>query len=887
MAAVPAAYDGQGLIDSLSLEVFRSGCTSLRKNNVSKNTVPLLREIRKTRITPSPAIMEVLLHRNNRFDSLLAPFRAVDVFLSLPQNCRSHLKKNFIRDITILSPPTVTKAEISILKRPTNNINLKVGDPKSHLACPQHSVGGGANDQIYPQYSGSVHFDREGSGGSIGTQQEIEAEPGEEGVSQIELRDDDSQIETLVRSIDSLILDCGSDAAEVTVPPCREGGDSSRLVSKETDEDGKGMTQNGLWGRLPLWKRKVNLTGTAFDSKTKEDIHEWKELFASGIEAPTFTRPGALHYLKMSSYLLSELQIDPLRLIASVFFMATSKKISAQVPEYLRAAVNSLRQGNGTSARMEMIDNLTMYCALQVIQIVSSEFQTIIFAELGEKTRRALMKKVFAHLHDLDFLFHSGRSSGCVARILERGASAMQLTTSALVFEFIPNMMELYMMEGMLRRNIGPRLAQTSSATMALFAGWTLASNHYSSRAKEVVNRYDNIASSRLHDSLSNHQLVKLYNGESTEVTRLDTAQQALGKASVAYRKSISTLVIGQNLILAGGISLMYRQLMHDVLKGKLTVGDLVLFKAYIFQVRKPIEAMGFMYRKTRQGLTDLSNLFQLLTEISPNIRDPDHARPLTKQPAKLSKDTPTRKLGRVEVRAVDYQYSKGSKMALKALNLSIKPGEVVGIVGESGSGKSTLVRLLSRLVDPKSGSILIDGVDISNITLKSLRDELVVVPQEPLLFNDTIAYNISYGNLKAGRYEIEDAATKARIHDTIRSRPEGYHTIVGQAGVKLSGGERQRLSLARALLKNPRILVYDEATASLDPSTELGVVNSILALPQKPTSIIITHRLSTIRNADRIVVLSGGRIAESGTHEQLLRTNGKYAAMWNQQQGF
>ena len=895
MAAVPAERGASCQTCELGLQAIRRDVAVKQTSSVLSHS--LLAKVVRTKLTCPELINALLLHDDKKNDFF--PKVNSSKLVSLIKKSTVDTKTALIDALLFHSNPTLRIQDpVRRISIPGIELN-RIFSKNKIIVCPQHSVINGLSDVNVVISSKVNHLDREGPANSANnttdtntntnsnsnsSNDSTESDPEEKkGISYIQLSSDSITNNTLVRSIDTLMLDLNSnDAAEVTVPPYRDDNTNAILVSKETDEDGKGMFQYST----PMYEKKVKFIGKSFDSRTAEDIHEWTELFASGIESPTFTRPGAVHFFKMASYLLSELKIDKFRLVSSMSLMMMSKVISAQVPEYLRAAVNTLKvKNNDPMVKTELTKHLGQYCILQAAQIVTAELQSTLFTELGEKTRRALMRKVFSHLHNLDFLFHSGRSSGCVCRIIERGSSAIQLTISALVFEFIPNVLELALMERMLRRNLGPVIAKTSTATLVLYTAWTLRLNHYSSREKQNVNRYDNIASGRLYDSLSNHQIVKLYNGTDTEIKRLDRAQQALGNASISYRKAISLTNIGQRLILTGGISLMLHQLASGVLRGQLTFGDLFLFKAYILQVRKPIEAMGFMYRKTRQGMTDLSNLFQLLTEVKPYITDPKNPQKL---PIRVTQTKGGKgKNGRIEIKGVDYNYSRSSKMALKSLNLAIRAGESVGIVGESGSGKSTLSKLLSRLLEPTSGSIFIDGVDITKISLKSLRDELVVVPQEPLLFNDTIAYNIGYGRPKVGRYEIEDAAIKARIHDTIRSRPEGYHTIVGQSGVKLSGGERQRLSLARALLKNPRILIYDEATAALDPATELGVVSSILCLPHNPTSIIITHRLSSIRNVDRIVVLSGGRISESGTHEQLLRSNGRYAAMWNQQQGF
>eukprot|EP01059_Diplonema_ambulator_P008529 TRINITY_DN18180_c0_g1_i1.p1 TRINITY_DN18180_c0_g1~~TRINITY_DN18180_c0_g1_i1.p1 ORF type:complete len:824 (+),score=207.94 TRINITY_DN18180_c0_g1_i1:39-2474(+) len=689
------------------------------------------------------------------------------------------------------------------------------------------------------------------------------------------------------RTIDSMLVDRRSDSTEVVAHTV--GAQDLNYRSDELTLDGKGMLFKGSksWQRWPkLWERKWVFQGKgSADSRTASEVEQWKSLFASGIEAPTFARPTAGHHWGVAKLLLSELKHEYVGLVTSLAMMVTSRYLSARVPVLLKQAVNMLHDDlkkstgvRGVSAGVKRV--LLKQCLVQVLSAATSELQVTLFTAVGEKVRQALMKKVFEHLHSLDFSFHSGRSPGAVSRILERGGAALGLTTSAMVFEFVPNMLELYLMGRMLRESLGRSIANISTATIVGYAAWSVPLIHWGSRYKQEVNRYDNIVGSKVSDSLHNHTAVKLYNGEQEELSKFNAAQHALGTATVRYRQSISLLNIGQKVILTTGITCMLKRIMDDVATGRLTTGDLVLLKAYILQAKRPLEAMGLMYRKTRQGLTDILNLFQLLRDVTPTINECPHPIPIPGGN------------GRMELKGVGYEYpaqlNPGSKNkpALQSLNLVIHPKEVLGVVGASGSGKTTLTRLLTRLVDPSQGKITLDGVDIKDVGLKDLRDKVLVVPQEPMLFSGTVAYNIAYGNLAAGVSEIEAAAVKAQVDESIRAKHEGYHTIVGNMGSQLSGGERQRVALARALLKSPRVLIYDEATSSLDTTTEANVIKAITSLEHRPTTVIIAHRLSTVRRADRIVVLSGGRISESGTHDQLIRNGGQYAAMWKQQQG-
>ncbi|KAJ9451393.1 ABC transporter B family member 25 [Diplonema papillatum] len=691
------------------------------------------------------------------------------------------------------------------------------------------------------------------------------------------------------RTIEAMMLD--GTPTEVT---CRVDTSLVEQPFEQAHGDGKGMLfsqGDSRWRRWPyLFERKWRFSGFSKDSLTPREREQWKALFASGIEAPTFARPKAKEYLKITRLILAELKIDVAGLAASVAMMLLSKSLSARAPGLLREAVDTLQRevarnginpARGLASGSRVLRILALQFATQIAQVACSELQTTLFAKVGEATRRAVMLRVFSHLHALDFIFHTGRSPGAVQRILDRGAGALGLTAAALVFEFVPNAVELLFMNNMLRRSLGDRISNVSVATMAAYGAWSVPLIHWGARFKQEMNRYDNIVGSRVTDSLTNHLVVKLYNNEAEELQKYTTAQRAYGAATVRFRNSVSLLTIGQKVILTTGLSVMLKRLMDEVARGKSTIGDLVLLKAYAMQARRPLEAMGHMYRKVFQGLTDVTNLFQLLHHVKPALQD-----------APQAKEMPPGQ-GRIVFKNVHFAYPMQAhpgtkqKPTLSDFNLVVHPGELVGIVGLSGSGKTTIARLLTRLVEPASGQITIDGVDVNKeVTAKSLRDNVVVVPQEPMLFNDTIAYNIMYGKLSADDAAVQLAARKAQVHSSIMAKRDGYHTIIGTTGNQLSGGERQRIAVARALLKAPRVLIYDEATSSLDATTEAGVMESISSRKDKPTTLIIAHRLSTVRNADRIIVLAGGRVAESGSHEQLIRMKSRYATLWNQQMG-
>eukprot|EP01065_Artemidia_motanka_P021696 TRINITY_DN25933_c0_g1_i1.p1 TRINITY_DN25933_c0_g1~~TRINITY_DN25933_c0_g1_i1.p1 ORF type:complete len:860 (+),score=174.90 TRINITY_DN25933_c0_g1_i1:52-2631(+) len=683
-------------------------------------------------------------------------------------------------------------------------------------------------------------------------------------------------------------------ACEVTCSA--EAPARTEAVKEEEGLEGKGQ----LWGGDPtrrrkqgakltrwpaLWRRAWRFSGDSPDSLTPEERLQFRALFASGIESPTFARPRGAHFRRIVASLLGAILQDGgsvARVSMSMALLVLSKHCSIYAPRLLKQAVDPLQRGvtaDNVAATVAAVQRtFIFYAGSRLLQAATHEARDLFFAQVGQNARRKLLRQVYAHLHSLEYGFHAGRSPACLTRIIERGERAVDLTTSALVFQFFPTMLELGMIWRSVATGVGQDIALTMAATAASYVAWTVPVTHWRSRFKQVMNRYENISSGRANDALTHHELVKAHNAEKHEVDRWDHVQQAYSQAAVKHRWSLALLNMGQRTILATGLAQVLRLAASKVAQGRMTLGDLVMIKTYMFQIQRPMEILGMMYRQTRQGLVDLSNMFTLLHDMEPLVTDLPGAPDLPPGP------------GAVEIRAVSYRYpvlvgpTQPGNPALDRLTLVARPGEVLGVVGPSGCGKTSIARLLTRMFDPESGSVRIDGSDLREVTQSSVRKAVAVVPQTPLLFNDTIAYNICYGTFDASVREVEAAARGASVHRLIVETRNKYHSIVGPGGCRLSGGERQRIILARSLLRNPRIIVYDEATSALDPHSEEQVQAALKARRRDSTTIVIAHRLSTIRHCDRIVVMEHGRVVEEGTHEELMRKGGLYHSMWTTQ---
>jgi ATP-binding cassette subfamily B protein len=486
---------------------------------------------------------------------------------------------------------------------------------------------------------------------------------------------------------------------------------------------------------------------------------------------------------------------------------------------------------------------------------------------VGQRALRKLALETFTHIHRLSMRYHITRKTGGLSRIIERGVKGVDFLLRFLLFSIGPLILELTLVSIIFAAYFGWLYMVVVLVTIAIYVTYTFRITEWRVQVRRRMNEKDTDANQKAIDSLLNFETVKYFNAEGWEAARYDKAMAAYEKFAVQTGQSLSILNVGQNVIITTGLMLVMVMSAQGVRAGTLTVGDFVMVNAYMMQITMPLGFLGTVYREIRQALVDMGEMFGLLAQPS-EVNDKPGAKPLS-----IS-------AGRIEFDHVDFAYD-AARPILKDFSLTVEPGQRVALVGHSGSGKSTVGRLLFRFYDVTSGHVRIDGQDVKDVTQSSLHAKIGVVPQDTVLFNDTIRYNIAYGRPEASQAEVEAAARAAKIHDFIVSLPEGYQTVVGERGLKLSGGEKQRVGIARTLLKNPPILILDEATSALDTQTERDIQESLHAMGEGRSVIVIAHRLSTIADADQIVVMDQGRIIERGTHDALIAQGGRYAAMW------
>jgi ATP-binding cassette, subfamily B, heavy metal transporter len=499
-----------------------------------------------------------------------------------------------------------------------------------------------------------------------------------------------------------------------------------------------------------------------------------------------------------------------------------------------------------------------------------TELREFFFAKVTQRSVRRVALETFEHLHRLSLRFHLARQTGGLTRDIERGTRGISSLLSYMLFSILPTLIELALVAGILAWNYDWSFVTITLVTLILYIGYTIFVTEWRTAFRKEMNELDSKANSKAIDSLLNYETVKYFGNEKYEAERYDKSLQRWERAAVRSQTSLSLLNLGQSFFIAAGATLIMWRAIDGVLTGKMTIGDLVMVNAFLIQLYAPLNFLGVIYREIRQAVTDMGKMFGLLKE---NQEVADHPN------AQLFKGNIAKSV-KVEFNEVDFHY-ESNRAILHKVSFEIPAGQTLAVVGASGGGKSTLARLLFRFYDVTGGAIRIDGVDIRDLTQASLRAAIGIVPQDTVLFNDTLEYNLRYGRPEATDDELAQAIRQARLDQFIAKLPEGLQTPVGERGLKLSGGEKQRVAIARALIKNPAILIFDEATSALDSESEKAIQAEIAAVSRERTTMIIAHRLSTIVDADQIIVMDSGRVVERGTHAELLAVNGTYARLW------
>ena len=561
------------------------------------------------------------------------------------------------------------------------------------------------------------------------------------------------------------------------------------------------------------------------------------------------------------------------RVVWSLVALVASKLIAVASPLFYKAAVDAMAGDAGSAAWLLAMGAIWLTIAYGMARLLNTGFQQlrdVIFARVGQRALRQIALETFDHIHRLSMRYHITRKTGGLSRIVERGVKGVDFLLRFLIFSIGPLILELLLVGAILFFYFDWRYLLVVAVTIGLYVWFTFAITEMRVKIRKVMNEQDTDANQKAIDSLLNFETVKYFGAEAREAQRYDGAMAKYEEAAVKTNNSLALLNFGQGLLITVGLMIVMVMAAIEVDRGTLTVGDFVMVNAYMIQISMPLNFLGTVYREIRQALTDMGEMFDLL-----------------EQPAEIN-DRPGAvdlviKGGEVRLDHVNFAYD-AARPILKDVSLTVGAGQTVAIVGPSGSGKPTIGRLLFRFYEVTAGALRIDGQDVRDVRQDSLHAHIGVVPQDTVLFNDTIYYNIAYGRPDASRTEVEAAARAARIHDFVLKMPKGYQTQVGERGLKLSGGEKQRVGIARTLLKNPPILLLDEATSALDSQTERDIQDSLRDMGQGRTVITIAHRLSTIVDADVIVVLEEGRIVEQGRHDQLVEAGGRYSAMWLRQ---
>ncbi len=560
-----------------------------------------------------------------------------------------------------------------------------------------------------------------------------------------------------------------------------------------------------------------------------------------------------------------------LRVVVALILLVGAKVANVWVPIFYKRAVDALSPGDAGALVTIPLGLIVAYGLARVMSLVFAELRDAVFANVAQRTIRKVALSVFQHLHALSLRFHLERQTGGLTRSLERGTRAIETLLRYALFSIVPTLVEITLVCVILWRMFDGWFALATFATVGSYIAYTFFVSEWRIQFRRAMNETDNKANTKAVDSLLNYETVKYFGNEGHEARRYDQALASYEQAAVKSQRSLSLLNIGQSAIISLGLAVVMGMAARGIVNGTMTLGDFVLVNTYLLQLYQPLNFFGVVYREIKQALIDVESMVTLLS-VDREVADRPGAPPLAITGGELRFD------------GVEFGYDQ-RRPILKGVSFTVPAGRTVAIVGPSGAGKSTIGRLLFRFYDVSGGGILIDGKDIREVTQQSLRGAIGIVPQDTVLFNDTVYYNIAYGRPGASPAEVEQAARLAHIHNFIMALPDGYETTVGERGLKLSGGEKQRVAIARTILKNPAILLFDEATSALDTHTEREIQANLREVSRGRTTLVIAHRLSTVIDADEILVMEAGRVIERGRHMELLSRGGAYAALWARQQ--